>query len=492
LADNRGELILRAPSAIPRPPAFATPALRSRAGPALALAVLALAAAGCGGRAPARSAPANLILITVDTLRADHLGAYGYPLATSPSLDALAREGTVFAACYSQSATTAASHATLFTSRYPQSTGVRSNAERFPDQPSLMAVLRHNGYTAAGFVSSVVVGRKFGIQKEFDAFDDAATTTEATRRERGERPAEATLAAALAKVDEIAGRGPFFLWVHLIDPHGPYQAPREPDRFVGDPHYAPERRELAIGASNWVWGEIPAYQALPGATDAALYLARYDGEIRYVDDALGGFLAGLRARSLYDDSFVVVTADHGETLLDAAHKRLFSHGTIAYEEVVRVPLIVKEPRGVRSLDELRDERVRLLDLAPTLLALLDLPPEPGFQGRDIRGPGGGARLPVFSFGSYGSTRLESRVGTQFTVLKGSFRYLLNTLDGSEELYDHTSDPGEARNLAPANPAVREALRQELADFLTRTPRAGSELIEESREHSEALKALGYL
>ena len=463
------------------------------AGLAAAVSALAVLGLACHRLTDSRANTPNVILVTIDTLRADHLGIDGYPLDTSPSLDALAREGSYFTACYAQSAATGPSHASLFTSNFPHSTGVRSNEQQFPELPSLVSVLRAAGYRAAGFVSSVVLGRKFGMQKVFDHFDDQATTVEVNRRERGERPAAATFAAALDYLEAPGLREPFFLWIHLIDPHGPYEAPDNPDRFVGNVHYEKYRRELELGASNWEWNRIPAYQALAGATDAAFYIARYDGEIRYVDDAMGSFLARLKQLGFYDESLIAVTSDHGETLSEPGHKRLFSHGTIAYEEVVRVPLIVKAPRSGRALDGIRtDAPVTLLDLAPTLLALSGLQSPETFRGRDLTRARIGPNDAIFSFGSYGSPRLEQRIGTQFTVRKGPFRYIQNTRDDSEELYDHAADGLESQNIVTMHPSIRARLRSDLAAHFASAPAGDAESIESSREHAEKLKSLGYL
>ncbi len=467
--------------------------LAALARPSLAVLALGILGLACHPLDVVRAKQPNVILVTIDTLRADHLGIDGYPVDTSPNLDALARAGNYFTACYSQSAATGPSHASLFTSNYPQSTGVRSNEQQFPELPSLISVLRAEGYVAAGFVSSVVLGRKFGIQRTFDHFDDQATTVEANRRDRGERPAAATLAAAQAFLESPGLRQPFFLWVHLIDPHGPYEAPEHPDRFVGNVHYEQYRGELTAGTSNWEWNRIPAYQVLAGSTDAAFYIARYDGEIRYVDEAMGTFLARLKQLGLYDESLIAVTSDHGETLTEPGHKRLFSHGTIAYEEVVRVPLIVKTPRSGRALDGIRTAApVTLLDLAPTLLALSGLDSPGTFQGRDLTRARIRPNDAIFSFGSYGSTRLEQRIGTQFTVRKGPFRYIQNTVDDSEELYDHAADRLESQNIVALHPSIRARLRSDLSAHFASAPAGDAEAIENSREHAEKLKSLGYL
>jgi len=459
------------------------------AGAWLAVAVCA-GAAGCRRPSAPPALPPSLVLVTVDTLRADHLGLYGYGRDTSPRLDAFAREARVFTRCYSQSATTGASHATIFTSLPPTRHGVFANRHRFPVQlPSLMSALRARGYDTAGFVSSVTLNRKTGLDRAFDHFDDAVTTREVTRRARGERPAADTLAAA---ADYLAGRSrarPSFVWIHLIDPHGPYQAPEDPDRYVAD--RGPAAPLLRIGGADWVFGEIPAYQALEGRRDPAFYVARYDAEIHYADAHLGAFFDRLRALGLLDRSVVALTADHGETLDDPGHKRYFAHGAITYEEVVRVPLVVREPGGGTRLRAVAADRpVALVDLAPTLLDLLGQPVPSAFEGRDLLHTPPVEDEPLFSLGAFGSDRLEKEIGTQFSVRRGPWRYVVNTRDGAEELFDHRTDPAEQRNVAAAFPAVRASRAAELGAFLSR--RVSAMPMTQDPAQIEALRSLGYV
>ena len=450
-------------------------------------------AAGCSQTAPPARRPPSLLLVTVDTLRADHLGFAGYPRATSPSLDALASAGTAFSRCYSVSATTGAAHASLFTSRYPHEHGVVANRQRFPKSfPSLMTSLRARGYRTAGFVSSVVLGRKTGLQDEFEHFDDRAAAPERNRPDRAERPAAATLQAAGDFVAALPDGAAFFVWTHLIDPHGPYDAPEQPDRFVGDAHVDAVPRLLPVGKEDWVREQIPAYQVLGDRREADYYVARYDAEIRYADDALGKLFARLREIGRDDDTLIVVTADHGETLAEAGHKRYFAHGTIAYEEVVRIPLVFREPRGGRRLRALDASRpLTSLDMAPTVLDLLGQPPEPSFGGRSLLRGGRADGEPFFSLGAYGSELLEETIGTQFSVRQGPWRYLVNVPDGAEELYDHRDDPRESRDVAARHPAERDALRAELARLRSARPRPAT-VVETTPEHERALRALGYV
>ena len=448
-------------------------------------------AAGFCAAACQRATPPHLVLITIDTLRADHLGVYGYARDTSPTLDALAREGIAFTRTYTQATTTRASHASLFTGAYPRTHGVHSNFDAYVDRPSLATALRARGYATAGFVSSVVLNRKFGLQRQLDHFDDGATTTETNRADMAERPARETLAAALAYIERQDRARPLFVWIHLIDPHGPYAAPVEPDRFVGDAHARPGLRSLPLGDANVGFAMIPKYQILNGARDPDYYVARYDAEIRYADDALGAFFARLRELGLWSHTLTVVTADHGETLDEPTHRRYFAHEQLTYEEDARIPLIVHEPDGSRDLTDLdRDALVLSIDVAPTLLDLVGAAIPVEFEGQSLlRGPRD-ADEPVFSFGTY-VPREERTIGTQRSVLRGPWRYVINTLDGVEEIFDHRDDPREAHNVAATHPEEREALRRLLAEFMARptTQNHPSDLSDAERER---LKELGYL
>jgi arylsulfatase len=460
----------------------------------LAIAAAAALAACAGGKAPAEPGPPpSLILVTVDTLRADHLGVDGYPRDTSPNLDALAREGTWFSRAYAQSATTASSHATLFTAVLPPVHGVLSNTGHFPDRPSLMRALHDRGYATAGFVSSVVLGGNFGLKPAFDHFDDQLTTVEPKRGAHFERPAAETVDAALRFTAARDPSRPLFLWIHLIDPHGPYAAPVDPDRYVGAPNVGPPSRELAIGTSDWVRDAIPAYQVIGDHRDSSFYVDRYDGEIHYADTALGALFIGLKQQGLYDSSLIAVTADHGETLAERGHRRVFSHGTITYEEDVRVPLIVREPDGARRLSAIdRAAPAQLVDLAPTLLDLLGVSVPTEFAGRSLLRAPTAEDAPLVAFGACGTEALEQRIGTQLTVRRGPWRYVVNLPDGSEELYDHRDDPAESENVAARAPQELAALHDILAPFLAsiraRAAAAGAVV---SPEKAAGLRALGY-
>jgi arylsulfatase len=446
--------------------------------------ILFAAAVGCAKPKPEKS---NFVLITVDTLRADHLGIYGYKRATSPNLDTLAKEGTWFRNCYSQSATTGASHVSLFTSRYPQSHGVLANREKFPDFASIMDAFRTAGYSTAGFVSSAVLAGDFGINKKFDHFDENLNRAEKNRANRYERTAKDTLLAVQKWIE--ATKAPFFIWIHLIDPHGPYQAPENADYFVTDALYKKEGPILEFAASNWEFNKIPLYQRLDNKKEADFYIARYDAEIRYTDEALGIFFNFLKNKNIYEDTAIAITADHGETMAEPNHLRHFSHSTIAYEEVVRVPLILKGTNLVNFAKLDSSKTIRLMDIFPTVCSLFGLKKPSGLQGVDFTNtdqPGN-----VFSFGAYGTEFLEKKIGTQFTILDGDFRYLVRTDNSAEELYDHKNDPAERVNVADNHPEKVAQFRKELKTFFEKVPKAESQSMHISEEQAEKLKALGY-
>lgn len=446
-----------------------------------------LVAAGCGSG----PRPSNLVLITIDTLRADHLGIDGYRRDTSPNLDALARDGKWFPRCYTQSVTTRASHASLFTSSLPSASGVLSNAEEYPGRASIMSALRARGFTTAGFVSSVVLDRTFGVQRQLDHFDDLLTTSERNRPFMGERPARETFRAALRYLAGRDRQKPFFVWIHLIDPHGPYAAPEQPDRFLGDAMAGAKPAALRLGAGNRGFAEIPLYQILHGVRDPRYYVARYDAEIRYTDEALGDFVSQLKALDLFDGTLLAVTADHGETLDEPSHRRYFSHGLVAYEEDSRVPLVLHAVRGRRRLAAIDATRpVLSIDVAPTLLDLLGVKAPPQFAGRSILRAPRAADAAILSFGSYGSEHLEREVGTQWSVRRGPWRYVFNTIDGAEELYDHRRDGRERSNVAAEHPAELGALRR-FVNAHRSAPGAHNRASEVSPDELERLRALGY-
>ena len=394
--------------------------------------------------------PLNVLLVTLDTTRADRLGAYGWQDAETPHLDALASRGTLFRQAYAHVPLTAPSHASLFTGLLPPGHGMRDNGTYVLD--SRFAVLperfRSAGYATAAVVSAFVLDRRFGLGRGFESYDDRLPGSDADRTgdpsERSVR-AEATIDKAIAWLKRADSR-PRFLWVHVYDPHFPYDAP-EP--------FGSRHRDRP-----------------------------YDGEIAYMDAQVGRLLDAASAGAR--PWLRVVTADHGEGLGD--HDEL-THGYFVYRETQRVPLIVSLPGRVPSGREV-GSIVRSVDIAPTILELAGLPPLPDVDGRSL--------VPLLAGRASDEPRpayLESfhpRIwwGAQ-ELLALRTRKWLYVEAPRPELYDVDADPGERTNLAASQPDVREVLRLQLRTYAT----PGAPLGAQTRPDGDAasrLRSLGYL
>ena len=326
-----------------------------------ALAALAAGAAGCG--APA--GPPDVVLVVVDTLRADHLGTYGFELPTSPNLDRFAEEGVVFERALAASSNTMPSHASLMTSRFVRehSVGWINGTTRLEDTETLAMRFRAAGYETGAFVSNFVLRRASGLDAGFDVYDDELAAAEANRPDIFERAADATTARATAW---LAARGarPVFLFVHYQDPHGPYTPPPEWLPPFAALEAAPSPA-LAPLASDTEPGGIPRYQQLPGLDQLAQYRSRYAGEIAYFDASFGRLLAALAARER--PSVVALTADHGESFGEGGF--FLSHGHATTPDQAHIPLVLRAPGLAPGR---RTEPVHHVDVAPTLLELAGL------------------------------------------------------------------------------------------------------------------------
>jgi arylsulfatase len=445
---------------------------------AVALAVVGLA---CGGAPPEPAGPRpHILLITADALRADHLSFNGYPRKTSPDLDALAARAWNFTGAVTVIPKTGPSFATTFTGRHPREHGVRSNANRVPESLSTVAErLRDAGYRTAAFVSNPVLSRAKGYARGFDTWTPVSDT---------KGPAAVSREFLLWGADIEAWQQPTFVWLHYIDPHGPYDPPPNLlEAFLEDEWSRDERRVPLEGAKrsynpSKVLGAVPRYQRVEGEDRVAAYVARYDAEILAMDRAVGLIFRFLHKHALEDTTAVVFTSDHGESL--GEHDYWFEHGWFAFEPSLRVPLLIREP-GQETARRV-DGPVSNLDLRPTLLAFAGLPDDT--DGRDLLGAGPGAETVVIE----SSDRYpEKYVGTR----SPRWKYLRRERDGAEAIYDLARDPAEEHDLAARDPARLEALRrgfERAADALRPVEGAGAERGPEDAETRERLRALGYL
>lgn len=388
----------------------------------------------------------SLVLITLDTTRADHLGCYGATRAATPSLDALAKRGVRFDAALSPTPLTAPAHASLLTGRVPRRHGVRDNAGFVLDAqiPSLAEQLARAGYDTRAFVSSFVLDRSVGLSRGFSEYDDSVRVGDRRAFAHEERSARQTIDAVLASFPKL--RSPFFLWVHLYDPHLPY-VPPEPfaSRFAGRP---------------------------------------YDGEIAFMDAEIGRLLDALKRRT--GSIVIAVAGDHGESLGEHGEE---GHGVFLYQATQRVPMILAGP-GV-PMGKTVATTVGLIDLAPTLLDLVGQGPLPGADGRSLVPHLSGEHFPAADYEletfypsfAYGWSPLRA-------LVSGPLKYISAP---RPEMYELPTDPRETHDLAkvPARAARMRALDEELSRHAG-TDMPAASLDAESQERRDRLASLGYV
>ncbi|MGH9456311.1 MAG: sulfatase-like hydrolase/transferase [Thermoanaerobaculia bacterium] len=381
-----------------------------------------------------------IILISIDTLRADRLPAYGYGGVATPALDAFRRDAVLFERAFSHVPLTLPSHATMFTGMLPSHHGVRDNlgfALR-EEVPTVAEVLGRNGYATGAAVSAYVLRRESGIARGFDFFDDQVDLDpDALVLGSFQRDGGRTIEAARTWLDARED-GPLFFFLHLYEPHTPWSAP-EPWR--------------------------------------SRYADPYDAEVAAADALAGAFLDLLRARGLYDDALVIVTSDHGEGLGDHGETE---HGILLYREAIHVPLLVKFPRSARAGETVR-RTVGLADLAPTILEVAGAAVPEGLDGislmRNV------PARPIYSETFY--PRLHFGWSDLHSLIEGDLHYI----EGPDaELYDLATDPGERTNLREERRRDAFAMRERIAPrVVPAMPAAGID-----PEEAEKLAALGYL
>jgi choline-sulfatase len=450
----------------------------------------ALAGVACTRTPPP---PQRIVLVTIDTLRADHLGVYGYPRDTSPFLDRLASEGVLFERAFAPISTTVPSHAALFTSAYPAELAVLKNGHRLADSHTTLAErLGARGFTTAAFVSLATHFRPGGLDQGFAHFDvptardarSGAQTVQAAGRWLAARPREERL----------------FLWVHLFDPHWPYRPPAKfHDPFRRAPRkvrqdflrFLQESHHLDLGFFG-------------GPRETLRTIDAYDGEVRAADHALEELFASVGASGAVEDTLWIVTSDHGEGL---GNHHFLDHGKNIYNEQLRVPLIV---HGARWAERPRRvaEVVELVDVVPTVFALL------GGEEAGSEAWRGSSLVPLLAGGDgfrakrafaqrrhFDATDPDDEAwrksgnyeeGDTWALQDVGFKYLHRTAGGSE-LFDLAADPYETHNLLGQGRREELELRRSLLARLAeqqRSPGEGPELV--APEEIEALRSLGYV
>ena len=327
---------------------------------------------GCGKKRQGKRP--NIIVLTVDTLRADHTSMYGYHRDTTPVINAFAKSAMVFDNAVVSRGSTRPSYASMLTGLYPYRHGIYNSQGVLSDKlVTLPRLLKKAGYHTAAFVGNfVLVGELSGCDRGFDVYDDRIEQQE-LNRPNYERTAAATLKATLEWL-ETKPSEPFFLFTNFVDPHGPYMPP---EKF----------RELYKSGKKLTLNEkqIFKYQRVGGSLNYYDYVDRYDGEIRYVDAALGELIEELKKRGLWDEALIIFTADHGESM--GEHKIFFEHQYDIWEETVRVPLAIRLPRDPGGTDIVTPGRIQSvcspMDMMPTILSYLNVEFDKKIDGHNL-------------------------------------------------------------------------------------------------------------
>ena len=309
----------------------------------------------------------HVVLIMIDTLRRDHVHAYGYPRETTPSIDALARSAIRYDRAYSQSSWTTPSTASILTGRYPSQLGVRKQTDPLPDHATLLPeILRAHGYRTGAVVSHVFISERWNFDQGYDEFDASNS------RGHAAVTSASVSDAAIEFIESSFPQGPSFLLVHYFDPHFDY-IEHEDFRFSEDTDYE------GWVKSGMLFGDLRRKRHEMNDDDFRRLLALYDSEIAFTDHHIGRVLDAIRALGFWDESLVVLSADHGEEFME--HDK-FAHGRTLYEEQIRVPLIIKWPNAKQGAVSRR--LVQSIDVLPSLLDYLEVPPPPGIAGAPIQ------------------------------------------------------------------------------------------------------------
>jgi len=448
------------------------------------------ARADVGGAVPAprpvAGAPGdrpNVILISIDSLRADHLGCYGYPKPTSPRIDALAASGVRFDTVWSTTSWTLPAHVSMLTGRTLLAHGVREFRDTIPPSVPLLAeLLRRAGYATAGVVAAPFLSARYGFARGFEHYDETAMSGSHAASWRGATSPKTHAAATAWLRDRNRRREPFFLFVHYWDVHYDYDPPPPYDTMF-DPSY-----RGALSRVDFI--SNPAIHPGMDRRDLEHVLALYDGEIRYTDEHVGRLLDLVDELGLRERTIVVLAADHGEEFFEHGRK---GHERTLYEEVLRVPLVVSWP-GRIAPGQVVGTPVGIVDVAPTILDLAGVPAPPDLDGRPLVGvqgrPRAAGRLLVAEL------YRQSMLNFQIAVRDGSDKFIQALKAPRVEFYDLAHDPREAVRTA-LDADRRDRLRARAAEFVAatwaRTPggRDGGPVVLDA-ERLKALRALGYI
>ena len=463
--------------------------------------ILSAAAAGALGISPRpRRRPINVVFISVDTLRADHLGCYGHLRDTSPNLDGLASQGVRFTNAFAQSSWTLPSHMSMFTSQYPHVHAVQNAGRSLRDSATTLAeVMAGAGYHTAAFVSWVYVAKKYGFGQGFNEFTELLPPAHLVDSSSRWSTKAEEVTDVVARWLRRGHDQPFFLFVHYFDPHINYQPPPPYDTMF-DPGYTGS----AKGTFQWLQRYIKGVHHQPNVIDprdVEHVKALYDGEIRYTDTHLQRLFDAIDATVGLDQCLLILTSDHGEEFNE--HGSMEGHQWTLYDEIIRVPLIFRLPGAVRA-GAVVESPVELIDVPTTILDFLQVPRPPSFQGRTLRSLIQGDPLDD----GKGIVFAETRRFNMKQSLRGERFKLIHTDDtgvnrrgvpvvAGYELFDLQQDPLEQNNIYDESLPIAKLLASRLSEQRRSMPglpdqgRQGPE-VQLSNDELERLRSLGYI
>ncbi len=445
----------------------------------------------------------NVILILIDALRPDHLGCYGYKRDTSPNIDSLAKEGVIFTQAISQASYTPPSLSSMLTSTYPNTHRVYTFGVPLDKKiKTLPEILKTKGYYL-GLISARSSLDKFNfpeLEKEFHAVYTASHKH-------------------IIKADEVTKNAieflklnrkkKFFLWLYYLDPHAPYRPPAPYDKLYANDKFIKENNEhIPIADESREEGLSDEYKVIPritavkGITDINYYISQYDGEISFMDNQIGAVLTELKRLDLYDNTLIVITSDHGESM--GERNFYFVHGVNLYDELLKVPLIISG-RNVIPRGKIINSQVRLIDIMPTILDIVNIQSNNIMQGisllplireKDV------PKLDSFSEGYEGYSEDRKHL-TGIRTDKWKFIEVHNVVTNTYtyELYDLENDPRELNNLAEEKPKEVSLFKEKLRDYTfscqkIRSSILGKDFIDKpvilDEETKERLRSLGYV
>jgi arylsulfatase A-like enzyme len=427
----------------------------------------------------------NILLITIDTVRADYLGCYGNQQMKTPNIDRIAQRGVLFKTAVCEMPVTTPSHASILTSLEPRVHGILTNSWTIRTTiTTLPEILKTKGYTTAGFVSVFHLGRTLGFAQGFDTFDDHFDGLQ----RNATQVTDVTL-NWLAKNQ----KKPWFIWLHYFDAHTPYEPPAQfanlyPDANNGSKIYASFSQLSAM----------EEHKCTPTEKDIAHMKALYSGEISYIDAEFGRLMTNLHQQGILNNTIIILVADHGECF---DHGIYANHDQSLYEHAIRVPLLIAGPKSLLPQEKQINTLVRTIDIMPTILAITKIKSETFMQGKNllplVRGTNPGTTgFAVIERRYYQNQqdciRRHIPVGERYAVRTDKWKYIWSEF-APLELYDLEQDPDEANNLIKNHPEMKAELQQDLDKWLADNNKLRQWAFQKIDEQTaEQLRSLGYI